>query len=402
MRNIRVSSVTPVLPYRDVPHAGGMYVWQLHRILADNPDVRIEYVFPQLPSNDHALTQEPRARGAALLGTRVSALSSTLTQIYGVWRRFDPDAPLLPAAIDLFLRPAVRIRLKESDIIDFQWSAWARLIGTAPRRRGSKVIATLHDVSSQRADRELARATDWRKRFKWKFALVSARRFEAKILTHADHVIVFSEKDRECLDPRGHHDNVRVVRPPLAVDGARSVEPGSTPTVVLVGYFFRFENREALEWMTQRVWPVVRSAQPNAELRVVGTGLSVDEVALLRRIPGVVLVGFVQDLEDAYDQVSVAAVPLLSGAGVKFKTVEPMIRGIPVVSTPVGAEGIGSAELYTAVTSDPEQFAAALIRALTKDPGERARAASTRAWALEEFGREAFRRSIEEIYLGVS
>ncbi len=109
-----------------------------------------------------------------------------------------------------------------------------------------------------------------------------------------------------------------------------------------------------------------------------------------------------QDLEDAYNEVSVAAVPLLSGAGVKFKTIEPMIRGVPVVSTPLGAEGIGSAELYTAVTSDPEQFAAALIRALTKDPGERDRAASTRDWALDEFGRDAFRRSIEEIYLGAS
>ncbi|WP_371029244.1 glycosyltransferase [Pseudoclavibacter sp. JSM 162008] len=399
---MRLTSVTPVLPYRDVPHAGGFYVWQLHKVLTEDLELDVKYLVPLLPSNEHALQQQPRAAGEPRLALKRTLWRRVLARLYSVWRRWDPDAPLLASAFDLYTKSDIRKELGVADIVDFQWSAWARLVNCVPRRSAARVVATLHDVSSQRAARELQRAAGPARRLKWRLALIAAKRFESRILRRSDRVIVFSEKDRACLDPRGRHDNVRVVRPPLAIDGARSVEPGRTPTVVLVGYFFRLENREALEWMTQRIWPAVRSAQPSAELRVVGTGLSDDEVARLRRIPGVKPVGFVQDLEDAYNEVSVAAVPLLSGAGVKFKTIEPMIRGVPVVSTPLGAEGIGSAELYTAVTSDPEQFAAALIRALTKDPGERDRAASTRDWALDEFGRDAFRRSIEEIYLGAS
>jgi glycosyltransferase involved in cell wall biosynthesis len=50
-------------------------------------------------------------------------------------------------------------------------------------------------------------------------------------------------------------------------------------------------------------------------------------------------------------------VPLRYGAGIKGKVVESMAKGVPLVTTSIGAEGFYDAENYLAVKDDAEAFA---------------------------------------------
>ena len=101
-------------------------------------------------------------------------------------------------------------------------------------------------------------------------------------------------------------------------------------------------------WTIDHVWPLVHAARPDAVLRFIGGGASDelrDRVAGLPDGSGVVLAGFVDDLDAEYAAAAVALVPVLQGAGVKFKTVEALCHGVPVVTTTVGAEGIEGDDL---------------------------------------------------------
>jgi glycosyltransferase involved in cell wall biosynthesis len=92
--------------------------------------------------------------------------------------------------------------------------------------------------------------------------------------------------------------------------------------------------------------------------------------------------------------------PNLTGAGVKFKVLDAMSHGLPVVATPIAAEGIveGAPEgVFAAITADPRQLGER-IAALLADPAHgRAIGRRAQAWVRERYD---FDRSMAAV-LGV-
>lgn len=194
-----------------------------------------------------------------------------------------------------------------------------------------------------------------------------------------------------------------VVRPPLAcdVDNARQGAENGCRDVLMVGAFSRPENAEAAEWILDRVWPDVVKATPGARLRLVGPGASDDLRRRAAASSDVAVVGFVKDLDREYARAAAVAVPIQRGAGVKFKTIEALVRGVPVVTTTVGAEGVTADDHFWTVADEPVGFARGLTRALLRPVDARAHAAAAAEWARAAYGWEGFARGIARAY-GVS
>jgi polysaccharide biosynthesis protein PslH len=94
--------------------------------------------------------------------------------------------------------------------------------------------------------------------------------------------------------------------------------------------------------------------------------------------------GFVDDLEEFYRRGSLFVAPLPEGGGIKIKILEAMARGIPVVTTPVGAEGIVTPRDDAAWIALPDdRFHEAVLSALD-DPEEAALRASNARRIMEE------------------
>ena len=182
----------------------------------------------------------------------------------------------------------------------------------------------------------------------------------------ADVVVVFSHKDADLLPPGSAA--IEVVEPPLASAAASTSRHPDihSPQVSFVGLMSRPENCEAVEWFLDNVWVRIREQQPTARFLVVGAGAPELAAAGWRARPGVDLAGYVDDLQGVYARTSACVIPLLHGAGVKFKAVEAIVAGVPTVSTSVGAEGIEPG-WFCAVTDDPMSFAEAL-GAVLADP----------------------------------
>jgi GT2 family glycosyltransferase len=181
-----------------------------------------------------------------------------------------------------------------------------------------------------------------------------------------------------------------------ARDAARRTgEPAAeAPWILFVAGFGHPPNAEAAVWFAREVMPAVAAVVPNARLAIVGSKPSALVAALCG--PNISLFANVTDTElnAWYRRARVAVVPLLSGAGVKLKTVEALWHGLPVVLTPAGAQGLPGIEQVAPIMSRKAEFAAAVCELLTSDASWRRRAAASAAYARDRFSEAAQRQSL--------
>jgi glycosyltransferase involved in cell wall biosynthesis len=77
------------------------------------------------------------------------------------------------------------------------------------------------------------------------------------------------------------------------------------------------------------------------------------------------ITGFVDDVQSLMARMSIALLPLRQGAGIKVKTLECLSAGLPVVTTPVGEEGVGGTHgVHYLVAESAEELATHTIRLL--------------------------------------
>ena len=217
---------------------------------------------------------------------------------------------------------------------------------------------------------------------------------EAAIWRAADIVLYPSEEEAAIVREIAPSTNVKAVVP-YAFSGCEAApEPAETLWILFVAGFGHPPNAEAAIWFASNVLPRVLEAVPEARLAIVGSHPTNEVVAL--RGPRVHVFPNVTDtaLADWYRQARVAVVPLLSGAGVKLKTVEALWHGLPVVLTPVGAQGLPDLPKIVPVTNDPEVFAGELQDLLLDDHRWRQQSAAQMAYAHERFSQSAQRRSL--------
>jgi glycosyltransferase involved in cell wall biosynthesis len=180
----------------------------------------------------------------------------------------------------------------------------------------------------------------------------------------------------------------RVVALPIAVP-ASTIEPPAevarAPEVLFVGTLDWPPNAEAVRLLLDEIWPRVAAAVPDARLTIVGRG----EQAFAARaaaLPGVRLTGRVPDVEGWFRRSRVMVVPLQAGSGMRVKILDAMARGVPVVTTPVGVEGIDARPgRDVLVAESADALAAEVIRVLRDDALAAAVSASARALALERY-----------------
>jgi len=147
--------------------------------------------------------------------------------------------------------------------------------------------------------------------------------------------------------------------------------------MLFLGSFRHLPNQEGLNWFTQKVLSAVLEHKPRARLVIVGSEPPPSHS--LPHLPNnIELRGFVEDVREPLGRYAVFVCPILSGSGMRVKLLEAFAAGIPVVSTPLGAEGLaGKDGEICALAEDPVEFAQKIVE-LFDDP-EKARKLACRA-----------------------
>lgn len=132
-----------------------------------------------------------------------------------------------------------------------------------------------------------------------------------------------------------------------------------------IGGFNHTPNIDAVHYFTSDILPLVHQYLPEVRFHIVGSNMpeSIRELAS----PLIDPVGYVPDIEPWFEQSRVFVAPLRHGAGMKGKVGQSLSYGLPVVTSSVGAEGIGLTDGVDALIADEPVLFAAAIRRLYSD-----------------------------------
>lgn len=196
---------------------------------------------------------------------------------------------------------------------------------------------------------------------------VALRELELALVRSSDITVVVSSYEQQLLQSLVPGADVRVL--PTVHERRREhavAAPGARDGLLFVGSFAHPPNADGLRWFTAEVLPILEHARPGLRVDVVGRDPLPELVESAP--PGVTYHGWVEDLAPMYDRARVVIAPLRFGAGVKGKIGEAMSHGVPVVMTPIGAEGMDIRDGETALVADgAHQFAAGVLRLLVED-----------------------------------
>jgi glycosyltransferase involved in cell wall biosynthesis len=153
------------------------------------------------------------------------------------------------------------------------------------------------------------------------------------------------------------------VRPGAA---GRSRRKSGKRVLLFVGNLTYAPNAEAAELLVSEILPRVRSlVDGEIAVELVGAFQTGSPVAALAAHEGVKLRGYVDDLQKAYARADLTVVPLARGTGTRIKLLEALAEGVPVVTTAVGAAGLGAEDgRHLLIAEGADALAAAVARVL--------------------------------------
>ena len=109
---------------------------------------------------------------------------------------------------------------------------------------------------------------------------------------------------------------------------------------ISIGNFRHEPNWDAVMFLKQKIWPIIRKQLPKTELHIYGAYPPPKATQLHNPKQGFLVKGWAEDAKQVMQQARVCLAPLRFGAGIKGKLAEAMFCGTPNVTTHIGIEGM--------------------------------------------------------------
>ena len=174
---------------------------------------------------------------------------------------------------------------------------------------------------------------------------IQARRmleYEGRVSRAAGHIVAVSETDAQEMRELFHVNRISVIPTGVNLEYFQKPEGGCecTSDLVFVGSMDWMPNIDGILWFAREVLPVIRRRRAGCTLTIAGRLPPPAIRRLAEGDRGIEVTGTIPDIRPYLWGSTVSIVPLRIGGGTRLKIYESMAAGVPVVSTPVGAEGL--------------------------------------------------------------
>jgi glycosyltransferase involved in cell wall biosynthesis len=193
------------------------------------------------------------------------------------------------------------------------------------------------------------------------------KQLEFDILGKADVILTPSSIEKEIILRELPGKYVEVI--PACIffkDLAEEVIPfDSRNDILFLGGFAHPPNVDAVTFLTNEIFPLIKQELPKVCLYVLGN--NPPRRVLKLKSNDIKVIGYVKDLSPYFENCRIFVSPLRYGSGFKVKILTSMSYGLPVVTTTIGAEGMGLTEGENVLIADTSQEFARKVIGLYND-----------------------------------
>lgn len=300
---------------------------------------------------------------------------------------------LLPVTMQLYHTPAMQQALaglldrRGADRIDLVHVESFYMLPNLPRSLDVPVLLSEPAIEYVAWGRHARVAQPWYTRPGVVLEALKMRVWEPRMWARASAVGVMSPVDRAVVNRVT--PGIKTVLAPNGVDveffHIDPAVPRDTHTAIYMGDYKYFPNTDAVLYFANEILPLVRARRRDFRLLLLGKDAPPAIMALHDdpAIP-VTVAGLVDDTRPYLQGSAVFVCPLRSGSGTRFKLMEALACGCPVVSTTIGAEGLDAVDgTHMLLRDDPAGFAEGVLTMLDDPARGQAMGAAGRAWVVD-------------------
>jgi glycosyltransferase involved in cell wall biosynthesis len=197
---------------------------------------------------------------------------------------------------------------------------------------------------------------------------------EIASIYRCDLSLIISEAEIELLTTQFKIDKRLLYYMPFLVESISRTEVEQWPSFetrehfATIGNFLHAPNYDAVLYLKDVIWPLIRQQLPGSEMHIYGAYESQKVTQLHNQKERFLIKGFAEDVNVVMQNAKVCLAPLRFGAGLKGKLVDAMQNGTPCVMSNIAAEGMfGELQPNGFVENNAEEFAKRAVE-LYKDP----------------------------------
>lgn len=230
------------------------------------------------------------------------------------------------------------------------------------------------------------------------FLSTRLRQFETKVIHDVDGLVAISEIDRQFFLSNGYKGPSVVIPAGMPeVSLADSYPEPEYNSVFHLGSMDWRPNQEGVTWFLKKAWPLVSAK--NLAITMYLAGRRMPESFCQYGSENVKIVGEVSNAMSFIMSKNLMVVPLLSGGGMRVKIIEGMAAGKTIISTHIGAEGIGCEHGKNILLADtPEEMASWIVRCIEDRAFSEAISQKARAFAMEHYDMKNIIRELLTFY----
>ena len=359
----KILFITPQLPYP--PYSGGVIKsWKLIEYLGENYEVTAAYFL----KNEDINFQQEFFQKVTLKGYYGEEIAIPRTPITFIKSNLKGIPLNLYRNRSSIFRNKVRALAQDCDVI---FVDHYEVFQYVPRNFRGKVILHQHNCEYLMWHRFAKVEQNLLRKFALQNQAWRIKKYERTICNQSD-VVLAAPNDIDELKLIGATDTKYMETYHLGDEtllGAENLKFNSTQEALLfVGTLTWEANVDGLLWFLENGWQGLKDYHPNLKFYIVGKNPDARIVDAVNQRKDVELTGFVEDLEPYFKKCRVFLSPLRFGSGIKVKVMNAMYRGIPTVTTSVGAEGMAVKNLkHLMIEDEMASYKNATSRLLTDE-----------------------------------
>ncbi len=228
------------------------------------------------------------------------------------------------------------------------------------------------------------------------------RRWEHHYWDTCTQLIVMSQEDKNYIaqqikDP----DKIEVISNGVDTEwfAQKSKKLPKNPTVLSVGTFKWLPNVEAVTFLVEKAWPLLKKKLPQAKLWIVGNAPTKKIFQYQYKDTSITVTGGIPDIRDAFNGAHVLVAPVFSGKGTRYKILEAMASKTPIVATSTAVEGLEvESDTHVLIGNTPQTIAQQSARLLNDQRLQKKLADNSYRFVTKKYDWQTISKKLDRLY----